>query len=164
LEDSESGNGEEEQGRYFHAPTVIEALEHYTAKHGGDSLDDILDWPWQRFEAMYVAMIKREMVDELTNRKTSMLAALHANSGWTKDEDLRNAIEGVESNFEQSVALVYGDTVEDEDIDWDDPFFAPVKNSMDRMNVPNAHGDGEITTKEMVDLEKDMKEAGFDQL
>jgi hypothetical protein len=32
------------------------------------------------------------------------------------------------------------------------------------MNVPNAHGDSEITTQEMVDLEKDMKEAGFDQL
>jgi hypothetical protein len=120
----------------------MEAVERYTASHGGDSFDAILDWPATRFEAAYVAMLKRELEEELKNRKALMINAIWSNPNWDDEKaNKQEAIAEIEENFEHSIRLIWEgedeiDDVEEEDID-NNPFFAAAKRGMDKLDVPD---------------------------
>lgn len=112
-------------------------------------------------------MVKRELVEELTQRKIGMIGALWSNSNYDGQEnsELRqSAIAELESNFDRAVDAIYGFEPEDENVDWDDPFLAPVRRKMDELDaMGDQQGDG--TTAEVIKAEKDADifAGGYDQ-
>lgn len=75
-------------------------------------------------------------MDELRHRKTAMVAALWSNSNWDGEEANRQeAVDGIEANFEQAVALIYGDAPDEAEIDYEnDAFFAAAKRGVEKIN------------------------------
>lgn len=147
----------------------MEAIEHYTSQHGGDSFDDVLEWPWMRFESAYEAMLKRELVTDLDKRKTALVGALWANSNWDGEEaDRDSAIQKLEESYEKSVGIIYGYVVADElsedEVDWDDPFFAAAKRGMEKTGLMSSDSsDG--TVGELLDnQQKELTKEELDQL
>lgn len=146
----------------------MEAIEHYTSQHGGDSFDDILEWPWMRFEGAYEAMLKRELVADLDNRKMALVSALWANSNWDGEEaDRQGAIKNLEESYENSLAIIYGYAEEksDDDVDWDDPFFAAAKRGMQSTGLMKSDSSDDGTVGDLIDNEqKELTEEELDKL
>lgn len=105
-------------------------------------------------------MVKRELVDELQNRKLIIIGSL-----WTREfekaEGLSNAVKEIEDSYDQVIDNILGSGEQEEEKDEDkidyenDPFFAAAKRSMDRQNIP-LEADEDPSTKEMLELQKDL--------
>ena len=54
-----------------------------------DSIEQLLGWPWKRFERFYEAFMRRTLVEKIEKRKEMMIAALWANSGFEGTEGAR---------------------------------------------------------------------------
>lgn len=106
-------------------------------------------------------MLKRELVDELRQRKNAMIASLWANPSWDGEEaDRPGVIEQIEEDFDGAVAQVYGAPGQDEeDIDWEDPFFAAAKRGLDKIQVPESDNADNISVEEMKEAEEHAKQA-----
>jgi len=103
-------------------------------------VEEVLNWPWRRFEAFYAAFMKRVAIERIEERKDKMIAALWSNSNYDDDKGSRqNAIREIEGNFSAAVAEIQGGIVEDE-IDENDPFFAPLKNKPEIESVAKPEG------------------------
>ncbi len=78
-----------------------------------------------------MAFIRRKTVEELTDRKIAMIAALYANSNYDSSEgqDARAQMIGaIEENYEETCIKIYGSTTpEVRKIAEDDPFFAAMQ-------------------------------------
>lgn len=148
----------------------MEAIEHYTSQHGGDSFDDVLEWPWMRFESAYEAMLKRELVADLDKRKSALVGALWANSNWDGEEaDRGAAIDNLEKSYEKSVGIVYGyieaDEPDEDDIDWEDPFFAAAKRGLQKTGLmPSDSGDDGTVAELLANQQKELTKEELDQL
>lgn len=115
-------------------------------------MEEVLNWPWRRFEAFYNAFQKRLTVERLEERKDRMVASLWANSNYDDDKGTRQkAIEEIEGNFNAAVDEIVSGAPKDETIDKDDPFFAPLKNQPEVEEVadPNASVAANLTEEYM---------------
>lgn len=57
---------------------------------------------------LFEAFIRRQIVEELKERKLSQINALMANTNYDNPEADRNRIiQGLEDNFEEAVAMIY---------------------------------------------------------
>ena len=53
-------------------------------------------------------------------------------------------MDAVDEQFSRAIAVLYGEVqIEEEDLDWEDPFLAPAKKSMEKMKLPELHYDKE---------------------
>lgn len=98
-----------------------------------------MQWPALRFERFYEAFLRRQIIEELTSRKISMINALFSNSNYDGDNaKIRDqVIERLEDQFNDALALLYGGKrSEDEEIDKDNPFFAAMDRGLKRQGVP----------------------------
>lgn len=135
-------------------------MEHYTAGHGGDSVDDILDWPWKRFEAFYEKFIERELIERLENRRDLMVSAIWSNSVYDEHEeaDRTRVIEEIDSKFDEAVGFLRGDVVQEPDIDFsNNPFFAKAKEGLDK-RVPPRTDDPDLTAVQLTDDEREVQD------
>lgn len=81
-----------------------------------------------------------------------MIAALWSNSNYDDDKGTRtSAIEEIESNFQEVVDILTGNTPPEEDIDESNPFFGQMKKGMKKLEEPL---DREGTVKEVVDYSR----------
>jgi hypothetical protein len=81
-----------------------------------------------------------------------MVAALWANSNFDDTKGTRkNAIDEIEENFEQAVEMILAGPQPEEEaaIDEDNPFFAPVKRQMAKLEAPR-QDEGSSTVKDVV--------------
>lgn len=118
-------------------------------------MEDILDWPWKRFEAFYTAFVKRNVIETLERRKEGMIHALWANEGFNDDKGTRqNAIQEIEANFEEAVKSILGGSVEEEEIDKENPFFAQMEKGMAKLHEVRPQDDQELVRR-VVDQEND---------
>jgi hypothetical protein len=63
-------------------------------------VEDILQWPWKRFERFYQAFIKRQVVESMERRKEALIAACWANSNYDDDKGTRqNLVDEIEDHF-----------------------------------------------------------------
>lgn len=106
-------------------------------------------------------MLRRELVEELRDRKNAMINALWSNPNWDGEEANRSEIVAqIEDDFDKAVAHVYGDEVSDEDeIDWDDPFFAKARKGTERILAPGGETADDVTVGDMRDAEADARAA-----
>jgi hypothetical protein len=117
-------------------------------------VEDILEWPWRRFEVFYSAFMKRHVVETLERRKEGMIHALWANDGFNDNKGTRqNAIQEIEANFEEAKNAVLGLLPEEAEIDKDNPFFAQMEKGMAKLH--ESHGESEETVKARIDQEAD---------
>jgi hypothetical protein len=83
--------------------------------------------------------MRRKLIETLERRKEMMIAALWANSGFEgqKGADARrDAIEELESNFEDAVVTITSKEAPEEDIDTDNPFFAAAERGLAKIAPP----------------------------
>ena len=99
-------------------------------------MEQILDWPWRRFEAFYTAFIKRQVVESLERRKDQMVSALWANEGFNDDKGSRlNAINEIEGHYAEAIQNIMGNRHEvEKEIDPDNPFFKPTMQAMKKLD------------------------------
>lgn len=85
-------------------------------------------------------MCKRLLEKEIKQRKVAMIAALWANGNLGGD-DLNNAVDEIETNYDRAISFIWGAVPEEEpDIDWEDPFFAAAKRGMDNLDTLGTEG------------------------
>jgi hypothetical protein len=117
---------------------LIETVEAFSSEHT-ESIDVILnDWPSSKFEALYEAYSRRKIADALSARRDQEIAALWGNTNLDteKNPNLRQEMmEAVDNQFSEAIAALYGE-IQEEEVDWDDPFLAPTKQSMEDMKLP----------------------------
>lgn len=159
-------DGSSEDGIPRHRVKPLEAIEHYTARHS-EKFEEVIHWPWKRFELAYSSMVKREIVEELTQRKFAVISGIYANNSFEKDEkaDRSEVIEEIEYNFKKTVAMVYGDLKEEEESELEgeymayseeNPFFAAGKRAMDKLDIPKSEAEDNFKTEELVEIQKEM--------
>jgi hypothetical protein len=96
-----------------------------------------MEWPWRRFEAFYESYLKRAILESLDNRKSSMIAALWANSNYDDDKGSRKrAIEEIEENFAEVVQSIVDPGSQEAEIDPDNPFFNESARSKQKLEAP----------------------------
>jgi hypothetical protein len=97
-----------------------------------------LNWPWQRFEELYEAYMKRSLVERLETRKEMMVAALWANSGFEGNEGAsarNNAIEELENQFSEVAHQIYHGFHENE-VPTDNQFWAAANKGVKQIEAP----------------------------
>jgi hypothetical protein len=106
---------------------VIEALEAYSAEHP-EEIEDLILWPYKRFEAFYEAHLKRKAVDKLDAAKNALVSGLWSNPNLDDGKNTRqNILRQIEESFKDAIDSVYNKK-EEPDIDFKkDPFFAAMK-------------------------------------
>lgn len=86
--------------------------------------------------------MRAELVETLERRKDGMIAALWANSNYDGDGEKPSprpeAIEQIEANYDEAVEkILTGWKPEpEEELDENNPFFAPVKRAMKKLEQP----------------------------
>jgi hypothetical protein len=121
----------------------VETVEAFSSEHN-ESIETLLfEWPSSKFEALYEAYSKRKIADSLSSRRDREIAALWGNPNLDneKDPELRQKLmDSVDEQFSRAIAVLYGEIViEEKDLDWEDPFLAPAKKSMEKMKLPELH-------------------------
>lgn len=89
--------------------------------------------PWQKFEALYAAHIRRDSVKNLTDIRNAQISGLWANTNLDPQKEGENPrgkiLKDVYDNYLESIKKVYNqyDEKRESDINWDDPFFKAMK-------------------------------------
>jgi hypothetical protein len=116
-------------------------------------VDELLHWPWRRFERFYAAYLTRHAIEGLERRKDQMIASLWSNSNYDDDKGTRtNAIEELEHHYDEAIALIlHGpQDSQEEDIDEDNPFFQPALRAVRQIEAPRAD-EGATTVRAVVE-------------
>lgn len=93
----------------------------------------MLAWPWKRFEKFYEAFAKRQIAEELTQRKLLLISAFYANTNYDNPEVNRDdMIRKLEEQFADLINNIYAPLIDigqqgaDDDV-LNTDFFAAMK-------------------------------------
>lgn len=116
-------------------------------------MDELLDWPWKRFERFYEAAKKRDLVETLERRKDGMISALWSNSNYDDEKNTRqNAIADIEERCEEAVEIILTgidpSEVPEEEVDDQYGFFAAGERGLSKILAPR---DDEGTVRDNID-------------
>lgn len=117
-------------------------MEAFCSEHTV-GIDTVLyDWPASKFEALYEAYAKRKIAEELSQRRALEIAALWGNSNYDNSEhpEIRqNLMQQVDEQYSSALQALYEGTIDngEEEIDWDDPFFAASKRGIEKRKLPD---------------------------
>jgi hypothetical protein len=129
----------------------------YSSYHS-ETVEELLEWPWKRFEKFYESFTKRRIIESLESRKDQMISALWANSNYDDDKGTREkAINEIESNFNSVIASVFEGKInqQEEEIDESNPFFASAKKGQEKLfEQVGITSDENSTVKEVIDYHK----------
>lgn len=125
----------------------------------------MLNWPWKRFEAFYIAFLKRRSVEELEKRKMALVTGLWANDGLNDEKGTRSqALEQLDSQFEEAKKIVYMGRKEQEAMrdqhrftkeDEENPFLRPAIEATRRLDTPR-NDEGTVDEAVKDDPRKDL--------
>jgi hypothetical protein len=106
---------------------VIEAIESFASSHA-EKIEEILNWPWKKFEALYEAHTKREQSEKALDERNAYITGLLANTNLDDGKSTkRNMLENVDIDYQNALKSIYNIVNKDE-IDFDqDPFFKAIK-------------------------------------
>ena len=100
----------------------------------------MLSWPWKRFEKFYEAFAKRQIAEELTQRKLLLISAFYANTNYDSAEAKRDeVVRGIEQQFAGLIDNIYapvidfGKVAEEQDSSFDSDLFRAMKVSGDHL-------------------------------
>ncbi len=97
--------------------------------HHAESVENLLAWPWLRFEEMFDAHAKRLAVERVIELKNAMVSGVWANSNYDDGENTRaNLLARIDDFSESAIAGIYGQSSEEEyKDDMESPFFKAMK-------------------------------------
>lgn len=114
--------------------TAIEALEDYSAHHA-ETVEDLLAWPWRRFEELYDAHAKRMALQRVTELKNAMIAGAWSNSNYDDENAREKLLNRIDEFYDHAQKMIYEDPdLHEEKIDENDPFFAAMKRPAELVN------------------------------
>lgn len=100
----------------------------------------MLNWPWKRFEKFYEAFAKRQIAEELTQRKLLVISAFYANTNYdSKEANREDTISKIEKQFSALIDSIYapvihiGKTKTDEPSEMDSDFFKAIRVEGDHL-------------------------------
>jgi cation transport regulator ChaB len=110
------------------------AMEEFCAHHA-ETVEDVMRWPWRRFERMFKLHLLRRAREELRQMRDMRLAALDANTNFDSKDNRRakeERVEGLQQAYLSAVRMLYAEDKQDDqkglaDDAFDDPLFAPLK-------------------------------------
>jgi hypothetical protein len=103
----------------------IEALELYSSEHP-ESVEQLQNWYWKKFETMFEAFMKRKAVDEARELKHAMISGLWSNSNYDDNKDTRKkALQDIENNYQEAINIIYNNENETE-IQFDQGLFSGI--------------------------------------
>lgn len=106
-------------------------------------------------------MLKQEAVKSIESQKHQMISALYANTNWDSEPEKRTErIKELERHFSKAIELVYDPKDQDEEEpDWNNPFWAAAKRAYDR-KLEKLRGErGEGTVGDVIDMDREQLEA-----
>lgn len=106
---------------------IIEAIESFSAQHS-ETIEEILDWPWQKFEALYEAHVKREQSQSALEERNAYITGILANTNLDDNKSTKhNMLESIDIDYENRLRSIYN-VIIGEEIDFEnDPFFKAMK-------------------------------------
>lgn len=105
---------------------VFDAIESFSAQHS-EKIEEIINWPWKKFEALYEAHIKRESSKTALLERNAYITGLLANTNLDDNKNTkRNMLENVDTDYENKLRSIYNVISKEIDLK-DDPFFAAIK-------------------------------------
>lgn len=100
----------------------IEALEQYSGEHP-ESIEELKNWHWKKFEALFEAFLKRKAVAEAREVRNAMISGLWSNSNFDDGKNTRQkALKDIEESYQEAIKIIYNGA-EEYEIDLDQPFF-----------------------------------------
>lgn len=73
----------------------------------------MLAWPWKRFEKFYEAFAKRQISEELVQRKLLLISAFYANTNYDNPEVNRDdMIQKLEQQFAELIDNIYAPLID----------------------------------------------------
>jgi hypothetical protein len=119
----------------FLEEAFILALRVPPNEHNFSLKEVLIDMPSRQFEALYAAYVRRKASEELKERRSLELAAVWGNSNYDGENNkIRNQLaNSIDERFTRAIHMIYGEETEEEsmEIDYDDPFYAPVKRAQE---------------------------------
>lgn len=105
-------------------------MEAYASEHP-EPIEELMNWPATRFEAMYEAYLKRVAVREATQIKHAMISGVWSNTNFDDEKNSRTkALQQIEEQHQETIRQIYSRIDREEQIAFEsDPFFAA-------MNLP----------------------------
>jgi hypothetical protein len=115
-----------------------------------------LKWPTERVNAIYKAIIQREAVESIETQRVQMISALFANSNWDGDNAQARAdhIKELNGHFNDAIELVYYPQGKEDEINWNNPFWAGAKRGLEKTKLKYGLADGD-TVGEVIELTTD---------
>lgn len=103
----------------------FEALELYSSEHP-ESVEELQNWYWKKFEILFEAFMKRKAVDEARAVKNAMVSGLWSNSNYDDEKGTRKkALEDIENNYQETINIIYNGE-ESYEVDMNQDFWANV--------------------------------------
>lgn len=78
----------------------------YSSEHG-ESIEELKNWHWKKFEVMFEAFMKRKAVIEAREIKNAMISGLWGNSNYDEKQYRKNALKDIEENYQEAINIIY---------------------------------------------------------
>jgi hypothetical protein len=128
---------------------VIDALESFSSAHS-ETIEEILNWPWQKFELLYEAFVKREQASRAFQERTAYITGLLANTNLDDGKQTKaRLLESVDIDYENTLRSIYNIIIGEE---LESPLFQAIK--IPGQEIPEQATDSDRTT-EKLDIDVD---------
>jgi len=106
---------------------AIDAIENFASAHS-ETIEEIINWPWKKFEAFYESYSKREQVKSANAERRAYITGLLANPNLDDGKQTRRTIlNNVDIDFENAIKSIYNVVIGEEFDSDQDPFFKAMK-------------------------------------
>ena len=93
-------------------------------------------WPVKRVEGLYKAIVVREAVESIEQQRRDMIAACYSNPNWDGKDNAdkrKQYLDDLNRHFNEAITAVYHPHgPREQDVDWNNPFFAAHKREIAR--------------------------------
>jgi len=116
--------------------------------------------------AFYNAMVRRQAVEEMVQRKNLIVAAVHSNPNWDEEgNDKEGFFKNLEYGFNQAMEYIYHPELIERDrkkkeevIDWSHPFWQAAKRNIQRTHERYGRPNDKRSIIDLAEQEEETKE------
>jgi len=109
---------------------------------------------------MYQAIIRREAVESIEQQRRDMIASSYSNPNWDSKENVQKRadyIREINQHFNEAIAKIYAPKIREQEVDWDNPFFAAHKREIERTRMLFGWAQDGRSAGEILELDEERK-------